>query len=282
LSHPAATSHLSSPLEERINLLSQLQNPERTDENLRLLEEFRLALNRGEIRAAEPVANEWRVNLWVKKGLLLHLWLGQAREMAGGGAMPGFDLDTLPVRRLTLEDRIRIAPGGSCIRDGAFLAPGVTCMSPVFVNIGVYVGEKTVLDSNVMVGPCAQIGAGVHIGPGTQIGGVIRPLEHLPSTIGDDAIIGGNCGLYDGTAVGAGAVLASGTVLSGFSRIYDPLRKTEYRRTESGPLRVPPGAIVVPGLRLSSEDPATTLLGAIVVGYRDNEGGGEKIQELRL
>jgi 2,3,4,5-tetrahydropyridine-2,6-dicarboxylate N-succinyltransferase len=271
-------------LEQRIEQLSQQQIPNRSDETLTLLQEFRAALNRGQIRVADRIEEQWKINLWVKKGLLLHLWLGLLSEVGGSTPLKSFDLDTLPLRQLTVEDKIRILPGGSYIRDGSYLAEGVTCMSPVFVNIGVYVGANTVLDSHVMVGACTQIGEGVHVGPGTQISGVINPLEYLPSIIGNDVIIGGNCGLHDGVCIGDAAVLAPGTVLSGFTRLYDSVRKLEYKRVGSQPLVVPPKAIVASGARFVADCAATSVLpiDGIVIGYRDQGDLEKQIDALRL
>ncbi len=274
--HLATTS-----LEDRINALFASGKPERTQESLSLLQEFRGALNRGQIRVAEPRGEQWLVNAWVKKGILLHLALGVLQDVTNGGAGSNFELDTFPSRRFGADEQVRIPPGGSSIRDGVHLGRGVACMPPVFVNIGVFVDDESVLDSHVSVGACTQIGKRVHIGPSTQIGGLLNPSDRIPTIIEDDVMIGGNCGLYDGVCVGKGAVLAAGLVLSGHSRVYDPGKKKLYVQTPTQPLSIPPMAIVVPGSR-----PVTSGSGAaggfmvdigLVAGYRDDPKTSEDL-----
>lgn len=259
-------------LEERIRHLCDTAAPSRSDEAIELLAEFRAELNCGNIRVAEPYGESWRVNLWVKRGLVLHLTLGLLQDVSPAKDSSSFDLDTFPPRKFVYQDGVRVPPGCR-VRDGSFLAPGVTCMPPVFVNIGVYVDRGTVLDAHAMVGLCSQIGARVHIGPGTQIGGVVTPLQALPTIVGDDAVIGGNCGLYDGVVVGRGAVLAPGLILSGHTRVYDIPKGLVYSRSENQPLIIPAYAIVVPGsCRVITGpwvDTGLAVQVAVIAAYRD-------------
>ena len=263
-------------LEETIDALFDSGAPERTDENLALLAEFRQLLNKGEIRVAEPKPEDdtWIIHLWVKKGILLHSALGKLTDATPDGSGRHFELDTLPQRKFSAEDNVRVPPGGSFIRDGAYLGPGVICMPPVFVNLGAYVGAGTTLDSHVMVGLCAQIGERVQIGSGTQIGGYIDPPDRLPTVIGDEVVIGGNCGVYDGVHLQDGVMLAAGVILTAQSRIFDPAKEKYYCARKNQPLIVPPMAIIVMGARpMTSESAAKAALCVqvpIVAGYRDD------------
>jgi 2,3,4,5-tetrahydropyridine-2-carboxylate N-succinyltransferase len=213
--------------------------------------DFKKALNRGLVRAAErDEAGDWRVNSWVKRGILLGFRMGEIADMSPTDAsLVFFDKDTYPVRATRLEDRVRIVPGGSSIRDGAYLAPGVVCMPPMYVNVGAFVDEGTMIDSHALVGSCAQVGKRVHLSAAAQIGGVLEPVGAVPVIIEDDVMVGGNCGIYEGTIVREGAVLASGTILTGSTPVYDLVREEVYRRTQEKPLEIPAGAVVVPGAR---------------------------------
>jgi 2,3,4,5-tetrahydropyridine-2-carboxylate N-succinyltransferase len=264
-------------LEVRINALFDSGLHERTPAKLELLSEFRAALNRGWIRVAEPREDHWVVHPWVKKGIALHLALGLLQPTSSNGLGSCFELDTLPPRTFSADDAVRIPPGGSSIRDGCYLGPGVACMPPVFVNLGAWIGAEAMLDSHVMVGICAQIGRRARISSGTQIGGFLHPLDRLPTIISDDAVIGGNCGVYDGVVVGAGAILAAGTVVTAQSRIYDPIRRQEYRAAADSPLVIPPLAIVVPGARTTLRDPALMVQVPIIAGYRDDPALSEDL-----
>ncbi len=262
-------------LEEQINLLFQIDDPARSAENINLLDDLRGALNRGEIRAAERGPRGWKVNAWVRKGLLLHVKLGLLAEVCGetpGAGGKGFELDTFPARRFSLEDEVRLPLGGTYVRDGVYLARGVTCMPPVFVNIGASIGAGSVLDSNSMVGVCAQIGERVHIGPGSQIGGVLVPFELLPVIIGDDVSVGGCCGIFGSVEIGCGAALAAGTMLAAGSPVYDATRKEILCRDENGLLSIPPGAVVMPGAcpmpPQDGDAPPVLLQAAIITAYR--------------
>jgi 2,3,4,5-tetrahydropyridine-2,6-dicarboxylate N-succinyltransferase len=272
-------------IEERIRNLCDAEKPARSNEASELLAEFRYELNVGNIRVAEPFGEHWKVNLWVKRGLLLHLTLGLLQDVSPQGDGSSFDLDTFPSRKFSRDEGVRV-PLGCRIRDGSYLARGVTCMPPVFVNMGVHIDTGTVLDSHVMIGLCSQIGARVHVGPGTQIGGVISPIQALPTIIGDDAVIGGNCGLYDGVVVGRGAVLAPGLTLSGQSRVYDIPKSVVYARSANQPLIIPAYAIVVPGacrLRTGPRvDAGLTVQVAVIAGYKDDPQTGSNLMERLL
>ncbi|MGH9634492.1 MAG: 2,3,4,5-tetrahydropyridine-2,6-dicarboxylate N-succinyltransferase, partial [Candidatus Angelobacter sp.] len=210
--------------------------------------EFHEALTRGEVRAAEKQDGQWRVNAWVKQGILLGFRLGDLEE-SGSGVLSFVDKDTFPPRRFGLSDRVRVVPGGSSIRSGAYIAPGVICMPPMYVNVGAYVDEATLIDSHALVGSCAQIGKRVHLSAAAQIGGVLEPVGASPVIIEDDVLIGGNCGVYEGTQVRSGAVLGAGTILTRATPVYDIVREHVYRSSADAPLIIPENAVVVPGSR---------------------------------
>ncbi len=237
---------------------------------------LRAALSTGAARAAEPDASSpsgWRVNAWVKQGILLGFRFGDVVDMScDHGRWPFFDKDTMPLKRFAAGGGVRIVPGGSTVRDGAYLGQGVVCMPPMYINIGAYVGNGTMIDSHALVGSCAQIGERVHVSAAAQIGGVLEPVGALPVVIEDDVLIGGNCGVYEGAIVKRRAVLASGTILTGSTPLYD-LPNGRIIEPSSGPLIVPEGAVVVPGTR-----PVTSGKGGewglavatpIIVKYRD-------------
>jgi 2,3,4,5-tetrahydropyridine-2,6-dicarboxylate N-succinyltransferase len=239
---------------------------------------LRRALSAGEVRAAEPdasTASGWRVNAWVKQGILLGFKFGDLVDVSmDHGKLPFYDKDTLPLRKPGLEAGVRIVPGGSAIRDGAYLAPGVICMPPMYVNIGAYVGEGSMLDSHVLVGSCAQVGARVHVSAGAQIGGVIEPVGALPVIVEDDALVGGNTGIYEGAIVKSRAVIGAGTVLTGSTPVYDLVRGEIIKPTADRPLVIPEGAVVVPGARAVSggkgPDWGLSLATPVIVKYRDS------------
>jgi 2,3,4,5-tetrahydropyridine-2-carboxylate N-succinyltransferase len=239
---------------------------------------LREALSTGAARAAEPDPASpigWRVNAWVKQGILLGFRFGDTVDASmDHGRWPFYDKDTLPLKRPGLAAGVRIVPGGSSVRDGAYLAPGVICMPPMFVNIGAYVGEQSLIDSHALVGSCAQVGARVHVSAGAQIGGVIEPVGALPVIIEDEALIGGNTGIYEGALVRARAVVAAGTVLTGSTPVYDLVRGEVIRPTADRPLVIPEGAVVVPGARAvtSGKGPewGLSLATPVIVKYRDS------------
>ena len=248
-----------------------------TEEHFRLFCEFKDALNRGEIRAAEPDSSsktEWRANAWVKKGILLGFRMGTIEDMSlDGKRQRFFDKSTYPVRTINARDGVRIVPGGSSIRDGSFVGRGVICMPPMFINVGGYVGEGTMIDSHALVGSCAQVGGNCHISAGAQIGGVLEPVGALPVVLEDEVLVGGNCGVYEGTVVKRRAVLGTGTILNRSIPVYDLIRDAVYTATDSDPLVIPEQAIVVPGSRAVSHAAGAkwglSLQAAVIVKYRD-------------
>ena len=259
---------------ERLSTRETIGNP---DEARRTFLDFRAALTRGEARAAEKVDGHWVVNAWVKQGILLGFRLGELQEMSDGDVLSFVDKDTFPARRLTLADRIRLVPGGSSIREGAYVAPSVICMPPMFINVGAYVDEGSMIDSHALVGSCAQIGKRVHLSAAAQIGGVLEPVNATPVIIEDDVLVGGNCGVYEGTLVGARAVLGAGTILTRSMPLYDLVRGEVYRASAEQPLEVPENAVVVPGSRAvtkgmgKSGEWNLSLYTPVIVKYRDEK-----------
>jgi len=239
---------------------------------------LRDALSSGKVRAAEPDSTHslgWRVNAWVKQGILLGFRFGDIADASmDHGRWPFYDKDTLPLKRLSPAAGVRIVPGGSSVRDGAYLGPGVICMPPMFVNIGAWIGEQTLIDSHALVGSCAQIGARVHISAGAQIGGVIEPVGALPVIVEDDALVGGNTGLYEGTLVKRRAVVGAGTVLTGSTPVYDLVRGEIIKPSGDRPLVIPEGAVVVPGSRAVTAGKGPewklSLSTPVIVKYRDS------------
>jgi 2,3,4,5-tetrahydropyridine-2-carboxylate N-succinyltransferase len=247
--------------------------------------EFHEALTRGEIRAAEKVDGQWRVNTWVKQGILLGFRIGELEEMSGG-ALSFVDKDTFPARQFTVADKIRVVPGGSSIRTGAYIAPGVICMPPMYVNVGAYVDEGTLIDSHALVGSCAQIGKRVHLSAAAQVGGVLEPVNASPVIIEDDVLVGGNCGIYEGTQVRSGAVLGSGVILTRATPVYDIVREQVYRSSADTPLIIPENAVVVPGSRAITKGKAAewglSIYTPIIVKYRDEKTLGSIELEVLL
>jgi 2,3,4,5-tetrahydropyridine-2,6-dicarboxylate N-succinyltransferase len=246
-----------------------------------LFREFKSALNRGEVRAAEPDAGSptgWRVNAWVKKGILLGFRMGAVVDMSIDAArQPFIDKSTYPPRAMRPADGVRIVPGGSSIRDGAFVGRGVVCMPPMFINAGAYVAEGAMIDSHALVGSCAQIGRNCHISAGVQIGGVLEPVGALPVIVEDDVMVGGNSGVYEGTIVKSRAVLGTGTILNRSIPVYDLVKDVVYTASASSdaPLVIPAGAIVVPGSRAVTNAVGAkhglSLQCAVIVKYRDSK-----------
>jgi 2,3,4,5-tetrahydropyridine-2-carboxylate N-succinyltransferase len=235
--------------------------------------EFRDALSAGRIRAAEKIDGCWRTNVWVKQGILLGFRIGELAENGDIGVLSFVDKDTYPVRHFSLKDRVRLVPGGSSIRSGSYVAPGVVCMPPMFINAGAYVDEGTMVDSHALVGSCAQVGKRVHISAAAQIGGVLEPINASPVIVEDDVLVGGNCGVYEGTQVEARAVLGAGVILTRSTPLFDTVRGEVYRASEEHPLRVPEGAVVVPGSRAITKGKAVewglSLYAPVIVKYRD-------------
>jgi len=239
-----------------------------------LFDAFIKQLSAGAIRAASPSLDGWRVHEWVKQGILLGFRLGVTRDCSVDSTFRFFDKDTYPPRPTTLDDEIRIVPGGSTIRSGAFVAPGVVCMPPMYINVGAWVGPGSMVDSHALVGSCAQVGARVHISAGAQIGGVLEPVGAMPVIVEDGALVGGNCGLYEGVRIGRDAVLAPGTLLTRGTPLIDLVHEVVIRSTADQPLVVPAGAVVVPGSRPASgsfaREQGVHLYAPTIVKYRDH------------
>jgi 2,3,4,5-tetrahydropyridine-2,6-dicarboxylate N-succinyltransferase len=270
-------SNTPQNLKQAIDLLSTRETIANANEARRTFLDFRSALTRGEIRAAEKIGERWVVNAWVKQGILLGFRLGELKEMSDGGVLSFVDKDTFPTRRLTVADRVRLIPGGSSIREGAYVARSVICAPPMWINVGAYVDEGTMIDSHALVGSCAQIGKRVHLSAAAQIGGVLEPINAAPVIIEDDVLVGGNCGVYEGTLVRARAVLGAGTILTRSTPLYDLVRGEIYRASTDQPLEVPENAVVVPGSRAvkkgigKSDDWNLSLYTPVIVKYRDDK-----------
>ena len=243
-----------------------------TEADRNLFEHFRALLNEGAIRSAERDSSQptgWRVNSWVKKGILLGFRIGGIIAMPGGF----FDKSTYPLKTFTIDSGVRIVPGGSSIRDGCYVGRGVTCMPPMYINVGSYVDDGTMVDSHALIGSCAQIGKNCHISAASQIGGVLEPVGALPVIVEDDVLIGGNCGVYEGTVIKSRAVLGSGTILNRSTPVYDLVRGIVHRATETQPLIIPAEAVVVAGSRAVTSGPGkewgVSLYTPVIVKYRD-------------
>ncbi len=304
-------------LDTRIDQLFARRSDQFGDEYFRAFDELKAELNGGRVRAAEPdptSATGWKVNAWVKKGILLGFRIGRIMEMPvvaamsaspqharrqgasattadlkagatrshGGGDTAATaiqfqfrDKHTFPLKRIPPEHNVRVVPGGSSIRDGCYIGENVTCMPPMYVNVGAYVDDGTLIDSHALVGSCAQIGKRVHLSAAAQIGGVLEPVGALPVIIEEDVLVGGNCGVYEGTIVGKGAVLAAGTILTGSTPVYDLVRDAVYRREGDSPLMIPAGAVVVPGARAvtkgRAKDLGLSLYTPVIIKYRDEK-----------
>jgi 2,3,4,5-tetrahydropyridine-2-carboxylate N-succinyltransferase len=268
-------------LQQSIEQLFDQPPAQYTPDHFALFARFKKALNAGEIRAAEPdgaEASGWRVNGWVKKGILLGFRLGTIVDMSVDRVRgPFFDKSTYPVRTFTPNDGVRIVPGGSSIRDGCYIGRGVTCMPPMYINVGAWVDSGTMVDSHALVGSCAQIGRNVHISAASQIGGVLEPVGALPVIIEDGVLVGGNCGVYEGTVVKKNAVLGTGTILNRSTPVYDLVRGEVYRATDDQPLVVPEGAVLVAGSRAVTNGPGVawgiSIYTPVIVKYRDEKTG---------
>jgi 2,3,4,5-tetrahydropyridine-2,6-dicarboxylate N-succinyltransferase len=256
------------------------QNPSAyTGTDFELFAGFKAALNEGRIRAAEPCPSErtgWRVNGWVKKGLLLGFRMGQIVDMSvDPERQPFLDKSTYPVKRLSAHDGVRLVPGGSSIRDTAYVGRGVICMPPMYINLGAYVDDGTMVDSNALVGSCAQIGKNCHISAASQIGGVIEPIGAMPVIIEDNVLVGGNCGIYEGTVVKRGAVLGTGTILNRSTPVYDLVRSAVHKATDEDPLVIPENAVIVAGARAITHGPGKdwgiSIYTPVIVKYRDSK-----------
>jgi 2,3,4,5-tetrahydropyridine-2-carboxylate N-succinyltransferase len=250
-----------------------------TDEDFRLFYEFKDALNQGRIRAAQPdpsAPSGWRVNGWVKKGILAGFRMGGVVDMSiDATRQPFLDKSTYPVKRFTPRDGVRIVPGGSSIRDGVYIGKGVTCMPPMYINVGAYVDDGTMVDSHALVGSCAQIGKNCHISAASQIGGVLEPVGALPVIVEDDVLVGGNCGVYEGVVVKKRAVLGTGTILNRSTPVYDLVRGVVHKASDEEPLTIPEEAVLVAGARAITAGPGRdwgiSVYTPVIVKYRDEK-----------
>jgi 2,3,4,5-tetrahydropyridine-2-carboxylate N-succinyltransferase len=248
-----------------------------SDAHFRLFAEFKAALNEGRARAAEPDPDSptgWRVNQWVKKGILLGFRMGRIVDLSVDSTrQPYFDKSTYPVKQFTASSGVRIVPGGSSIRDGCYIGKGVTCMPPMFINVGSYVDDGSMIDSHALVGSCAQVGKNCHISAASQIGGVLEPVGAMPVIVEDEVLVGGNCGVYEGVIVKRRAVLGTGTILNASTPVYDLVRNTVYRATAEQPLVIPEEAVIVAGSRAVSSSPGKewgiSVYTPVIVKYRD-------------
>jgi 2,3,4,5-tetrahydropyridine-2,6-dicarboxylate N-succinyltransferase len=256
------------------------KNPESYDHrDMELFQEFKDALNAGKVRAAEPDSTAptgWKVNAWVKRGILAGFRLGKSVDMTTPGSrFPYIDKSTYPPRKVTLQDSVRIVPGGSSIRDGCYVGKSVTCMPPMYINVGAYVDEGTMVDSHALVGSCAQVGKSCHLSAAAQIGGVLEPVGALPVIIEDNVLVGGNCGVYEGTVVKKRAVLGAGVILTRSTPVYDIVNETVHKATDDQPLVIPEGAVVVAGSRPITKGAGKkwdlSLYTPVIVKYRDEK-----------
>ncbi|MGB2715188.1 MAG: 2,3,4,5-tetrahydropyridine-2,6-dicarboxylate N-succinyltransferase [Vicinamibacterales bacterium] len=268
---------MTGSLEAEINALADAGDAVDRERARDAFKRLRAALSAGEARAAEPdptTATGWRVNRWVKRGILLGFRLGDIIDASmDHGRWPFFDKDTLPLKKFDTSSGVRLVPGGSSVRDGAYVGRKVICMPPMYINIGAYIDDETLVDSHALVGSCAQIGRRVHVSAAAQIGGVLEPVGALPVIVEDDVLVGGNCGIYEGAIVKRRAVLAAGTILTRSTPIYDVPNGTILEPRPNEPLVVPEGAVVVPGARPMTtgraRDWGLSVAAPVIVKYRD-------------
>ena len=266
-------------MQSTIENLFENKPPAYTAEHRALFDEFLRALNAGEVRSAAPdpsTPTGWRVNAWVKKGILLGFRMGVNTDMSVG-TLSFRDKDTYPTKQISAANNIRIVPGGSSVRNGVYLGQNVTCMPPMYINVGAYVDDGTMVDSHALIGSCAQIGKNCHISAASQIGGVLEPVGALPVVIEDDVLVGGNCGVYEGTIVKRRAVLGTGTILNRSTPVYDLVNNTIHRATDDQPLVVPEDAVVIAGSRAITHGPGKdwgiSVYTPIIIKYRDAKTG---------
>jgi 2,3,4,5-tetrahydropyridine-2-carboxylate N-succinyltransferase len=264
------------PLRQEIERLFALGADAKADPSaLPTFHQFRDLLTRGEIRSAQKEGDRWNTNVWVKQGILLGFRLGELEGMDDGPTLSFVDKATFPTRHFSAYDRVRVVPGGSSGRTGAYLAPGVICMPPMYINVGAYIDEGSLIDSHALVGSCAQVGKRVHLSAAAQVGGVLEPINASPVIVEDDVMIGGNCGIYEGTVVRRRAVLGAGTILTRSTPLFDIVKDEIYRATPEAPLTVPENAVVVPGSRAVTKGMAKewglSLYTPVIVKYRDEK-----------
>ena len=270
-------------MQQAIEAAFQIAASELGEAEQRLFQQFKAGLNQGKYRAASPdasAATGWVVNAWVKKGILLGFRLGQIVDMSVNvQRQPFFDKATYPVKTFTAQSGVRIVPGGSSIRDGCYVGRGVTCMPPMYINAGAYVDDGTMVDSHALVGSCAQIGKNCHLSAAAQIGGVLEPVGAMPVIIEDEVMVGGNCGVYEGTVVKKRAVLGSGVILNRSTPVYDLVNERVLVATDDAPLVIPEEAVVVSGARQVSKgigkEWGLSLYTPVIVKYRDQKTDGK-------
>ncbi len=270
-------------LQQKIEELYNLPASELNDEARIIFEEFKVKVNSGEIRSAEKVGDSWKVNLWVKKGILVGFRLGKLVDLSINENFRFIDKDTFPLKKITLEDKIRQVPGGSSIRDGAFVGESVTLMPPMYINVGAYVDEGTMIDSHALVGSCAQVGKRVHVSAAAQIGGVLEPIGAMPVIIEDDVFVGGNTGIYEGAIIKSRAVIASGVILTGSTKVYDLVNETVISASQESPLVIPENAVVVSGSRPAksrfAKENGIQIYTPVIIKYRDNKTDASTVLE---
>ncbi len=273
-------------LKERIEVLYSRESRDYNQAARDLFAEFKSLLNSGTVRAAECVDSRWHVNHWVKKGILLGFRWGSLTDYSIDQEFRFFDKSTFPLKKLRVSDEVRQVPGGSSIRDGSYVAPGVVIMPPAYINVGACVEAGSMIDSHALVGSCAQIGKRVHLSAGAQIGGVLEPVGAMPVIVEDEVLIGGNCGVYEGTIISRRAVIGAGTILTGSTPLFDLVNKQIYRKAPDSPLIVPPGAVVVPGSRALTGAFATqhgiSVSSPLIVKYRDERTDAATVLEEAL
>ncbi len=260
---------------EKIEEFSQNKDSLKREDVLPVFDVFKQLLNAGEIRAAERDGAAWKVNQWVKQGILLGFKFGAMHEIKLGSGFNYYDKDTYPLKSLSVGEGVRIVPGGTTIRDGSYVASGVVMMPPAYVNVGAYVDTGTMIDSHALVGSCAQIGRNVHLSAAAQVGGVLEPIGSMPVIIEDNVMVGGNTGIYEGTIVREGAVIGAGVIITGSTPVYDAVNGKIYRKTHDTPLEIPANAVVIPGTRpMKGEFARQNQLGLItpvIIKYRDEK-----------
>lgn len=264
--------NLQKEIEELFDRYDKKTDPDQVE---KIFNQFKMRLNTGEARAAEKKGDHWVVNHWVKKGILLGFKIGLLSDVSINKNFVYFDKHTYPLKSIKIEDQVRIVPGGSSIRDGSYVGKNVTCMPPMYINVGAYVDDGTMIDSHALVGSCAQIGKRVHLSAAAQIGGVLEPIGALPVIIENDVLIGGNCGIYEGTIVQRGAVIGAGTILTGSTPVYDLIKNQIYKKSEENPLVIPENAVVIPGSRPitkgKGKDWNLSVYCPLIIKYKDEK-----------
>ncbi len=278
---------MTMKLKEQIEIFYNKDNNKikKSGEWKKVFQEFMQGLNNGEIRSAEPGKDTWKVNEWVKKGIILGFRTGELTDMSLE-KFPFFDKSTYPLKKVDKKDNIRIVPGGTSIRQGCYISQGVVMMPPCYVNVGAYVDKATMLDSHSLVGSCAQVGKNCHISAAAQIGGVLEPINARPVIIEDNVLIGGNCGIYEGVLIKKNAILASGVIITSSTPVYDLVKEKIYKTTSSSPLTIPENSVVVPGSRPASgqfaQKQGISLYTPVIVKYRDASSNAKTALEEAL